>query len=151
MIEAATFPADDFDAPDEPWFVEKKDRDPRSEFTRQNAFVNHMRRLAPAVIVYAVPNGARLSDWQKLRRWGEGAVAGALDLEIKWKPGRCFVAEFKDGKGMPDKAQRDMLNRLYRAGVPCGVYRSKETLMQHLRAAGAPFISREEVLYAGRE
>lgn len=148
MIEAAfaDFPEDDFDRPDEPWFKEAPDKDPRDEFARQSAFVNALRKQAPAVIIYAVPNGGRLSDWQKIRRWREGAVDGALDLEIKWKPTGgergLFVAEFKDGRKGPDKAQRDMLNRLYRAGVPCGVYRQPETLLEHLRAAGAPF-SRE--------
>jgi hypothetical protein len=145
MIEALAidFPADDFDAPDEPWFCEPKDKDPAPEFNRQSAFVAQVRKLAPAVIVYACPNGGKLSDWQKIRRWREGAVDGALDLELKWKPTRpddrgLFVAEFKDGRKMPDRAQRDMLNRLYRAGVPCGVYRRSATLIEHLRAAGAP-------------
>lgn len=140
MATAFDLPADDFDAPDENWFIEPKDKDPRDEFARQSAFVNFMRKHSSA-IVYAVPNGARLSTWQKLRRWREGAVAGALDLEIKWAPGRCFVAEFKDGRGMPDRDQRDMLNRLYRAGVPCGVYRTAEVLVEHLRALGCPFLT----------
>jgi hypothetical protein len=143
MIEVDfQFPADDFDRPDEPWFIEAKDSDPRDEFARQSAFVNHMRKHSPA-IVYAVPNGGRLSPWQKIRRWREGAVDGALDLEIKWLPTKgergLFVAEFKDGRKVPDKAQRVMLNGLFRAGVPCGVYRNAETLVAHLRAAGCPF------------
>lgn len=145
MIEAVDiFPADDFAQPDSPWFCEKKDRSPISEFARQSAFVAWMRKNAPHVIVYAVPNGARLTDWQKIRRWREGAVDGASDLVVlwapqePWEPGRCFIAEFKDGTKMPDKAQREFLNRLYRAGVPCGVYRNGRTLVEALKAAGAP-------------
>lgn len=140
MASAFDLPADDFDLPDEPWFCEAKDKDPRDEFARQSAFVNFMKKNAPSAIVYACPNGGRLSDWQKVRRWREGATDGALDLEIKWKPGQCFVAEFKDGRKMPDKAQREMLNRLYRAEVRCGVYRTPETLVAHLRDAGCPFL-----------
>jgi hypothetical protein len=133
----AHIPEVDFEAPDEPWFIEAKDKDPRDEFARQAAFVAFMRKHSRA-IVYAVPNGGRLTDWQKLRRQREGQVAGALDLEIKWAGGRCFCAEFKDGQKMPFRAQRQMLNALHRAGIPCGVYRTPATLVAHLRALGCP-------------
>jgi hypothetical protein len=135
-------PADNLDAPDEPWFIEARDKDPRDEFARQSAFVNFMRKHSGA-IVYAVPNGGRLSEWQRLRRWREGAVKGALDLIVLWTPARAqdrgvFVPEFKDGREMPFREQRGMLNALYRAGVPCGVYRTARVLVAHLRAAGCP-------------
>lgn len=139
MATAFDFPADDFDAPDEPWFIEPKDKDPRDEFARQSAFVNYMRKHSSA-IVYAVPNGGKLSEWQRLRRYKEGAVAGVSDLEIKWSPGRCFIAEFKDGQKMPDRDQRAHLNRLYRAKFACGVFRKASTLIAHLRAQGCPFL-----------
>ena len=72
-------PDDNLDAPDLPWFIEARDKDPRDEFARQSAFVNFMRKHS-AAIVYAVPNGGRLSEWQRIRRWREGVVAGALWL-----------------------------------------------------------------------
>ncbi len=136
------FPADNFDAPDEPWFIQAKDRDLADEFARQSAFVNFMRKHSGAN-VYAVGNGGRFTEWQKVRRWREGVVTGALDLEIKWLPIRAgdrglFVAEFKDGQKMPFRAQRDMLNTHFRMRVPCGVYRTAAVLVEHLRALGCP-------------
>lgn len=127
------------------FYIEPKDRDKRSEFARQRAFLAYMGRNAPAVIVYAVPNAGRSSDWERLRRHAEGATRGALDLELKWRRATpeaqdCFVAEFKNGTAMPTPAQRDMLNRLHRAGHLCGVYRRPETLVAVLRAAGCPFL-----------
>ena len=133
-------PDDNLDAPDLPWFIEARDKDPRDEFARQSAFVNFMRKHS-AAIVYAVPNGGRLSEWQRIRRWREGVVAGALDLIVMWRPEKpgdrgLFVAEFKDGREMPTREQRRMLNALARYGVPCGVYRNALILVRHVRAAG---------------
>lgn len=146
MVEALTAAfAELEDRGGEPWYCEPRDKDPRSEFARQRAFLAYMGRNAPAVIVYAVPNAGRSSDWERLRRHAEGATRGALDLEIKWQRRHpyehdCFVAEFKNGTTMPTPAQRDMLNRLHRAGHLCGVYRTAGMLVEHLRAAGCPFL-----------
>jgi hypothetical protein len=142
---AADFPADDFDQPDEKWFIEDKDRDPTPEFNRQVRFLGMLHNLAPEITATAIPNAAKISDWQRIRRWREGAVAGALDLDLTWRPTRpgdrgCFFAEFKDGQRMPDVDQRRRLNTLTRQGHGCGVYRNAETLIRHLRAAGAPFL-----------
>jgi hypothetical protein len=128
-----------------PWFIEPKDKDPTPEFNRQVRFLGMLKNLAPAVSATAIPNAAKISDWQRIRRWREGAVAGALDLDLTWKPTRpgdrgVFFAEFKDKDGMPTVEQRRRLNALYRQGHGCGVYRRAETLLEHLRAAGAPFL-----------
>jgi hypothetical protein len=131
---------------DEPWFIEAKDADPRDEFARQVAFLSMMATIAPAVDCLAIPNAGKGSDWERLRRWREGARAGALDLQMTWKPSATtrgiFFAEFKDGEKPPTKGQRDRLNLYYRQGHSCGVYRRPETLIAHLRDAGAPFIDR---------
>lgn len=125
---------------DAPWFLEPRDDDPAPEFDRQRAFVNQMARIAPSIDVLAIPNAGKSSDWERLRRHAEGARRGALDLIITWNRGVMF-AEFKDGKGMPTKDQRERLNRYYRQGHHCGVYRKPETLIAHLRSLGAPFLS----------
>jgi hypothetical protein len=65
---------------DEPWFIEPKDKDPRSESQRQRAFLSDLSRLAPAVSAFAVPNAGKRSDWERLERWREGARKGVLDL-----------------------------------------------------------------------
>jgi hypothetical protein len=142
---AFDFPADDFDQPDEPWFIERKDRDPTPEFNRQMRFLSRLHALAPAVDAIAIPNAAKGSDWERIRRYREGARAGALDLLITWRPTRpddrgVYFPEFKNGQKMPDRDQRDRLNLHFRQGHGCGVYRRAETLLEHLRAAGAPFL-----------
>lgn len=121
------------------WFIEPKDRDPASEFTRQTRFLAMLARQAPAVKARAFANGGKRTEWEKVRKWREGMVAGSLDLVIRWNHG-TFWAEFKDGKGMPSAAQIDELNSLTRDGFRCGVYRTPETLLAHLRDAGAPFL-----------
>lgn len=143
MASAFDFPADDLNRPDEPWFIQAKDNDPAGEFARQQAFVNFIEKHAPGVDVFAVPNASRGSDWERIRRWKEGARRGALDLVVTWQPTRpgdrgVFFPEFKDGTKGPDKDQRARLNRYFRMGHGCGVYRTKEVLLEHLRRAGAP-------------
>ena len=129
---------------DEPWFIEPKDDDPAPELKRQMAFLSMLARLGPACDAVAIPNAGKSSDWERIQRWKEGARAGALDLLITWSVGMpghgVFLAEFKDGKKMPTPAQRDRLNTYFRQGHGCGVYRNGETLIAHLRAAGAPIL-----------
>lgn len=120
------------------WFCEPRDKEPRSEFERQRAFVNYMRRNAPSVMVVAVPNGSKGSDWEKIRKWQEGAITGMTDLAILWRSG-VFLPEFKDGTSMPRKSQCDVICRLHAMGFRTGVYRQPATLIAHLRDAGAPF------------
>lgn len=132
---------------DEPWFCEESDDDPMPELNRQMLFLSRLKVLAPAVEAVAIPNAGKRSDWERIQRWKEGARAGMLDLDITWKPTRhddrgFFSAEFKDGKKPPTRQQRDRLNLLYRQGHGCGVYRNPDTLLRHLREAGAPFVGR---------
>jgi hypothetical protein len=138
---------------DEPWFCEPKDRDPAPEIDRQGLFLSRLLHMAPSCHVIAVPNAGRRSNWEALQRHREGMRGGALDLVITWKrnwdlPGDngVYFAEFKNGTKMPSQAQRDELNLLYRQGHHCGVYRKPDTLLAHLKAAGAPFITRENRL-----
>lgn len=132
-------PADDFEQPDLPWFLEPKDTNPASELRRQTLFLSRAAARCPGVDVLAIPNAGKRSDWERIQRWREGARAGALDLVLTW-PGGVFFAEMKDGKGMPTRAQRDRLNRYHRQGHHCGVYRNADTLLEHLQRAGAPFL-----------
>lgn len=139
---------DDLEAEaDEPWFIEARDKDGASEIQRQALFLSRLKILAPAVDALAIPNAGKSTDWERLQRHREGARRGALDLMITWKPTLpadrgVFLAEFKSGTGMPSKDQRERLNRYFRMGHHCGVYRKPDTLLAHLRAAGAPFIGR---------
>lgn len=130
---------------DEPWFIERRDRDPTPEFDRQKLFLKLLKKYAPAVDAVAIPNSGKLTDWERIRRWNEGARRGALDLIMTWKPTKpgdrgVFFAEFKSGDGMPTVDQRERLNSYFRMGHGCGVYRKPETLLVHLYRAGAPFL-----------
>jgi hypothetical protein len=140
VVDAASF-LELEDAADEPWFIEPKDKDPASEIKRQSLFLSRLKILAPAVDALAIPNAGKSTDWQRIQRWREDARRGALDLVITWETD-VFFAEFKDGDGMPTKDQRERLNRYYRMGHKCGVYRNPDTLLEHLRGLGAPFIGR---------
>jgi hypothetical protein len=128
------------DVADEPWFIEPTDSDSTPELKRQMLFLSRLKALAPAVDAVAIPNAGKRSDWERIQRWREGARRGALDLVIAWATG-VFFAEFKDGKGSPTPEQRERLNRYFRMGHHCGVYRKPDTLLAHLRAAGAPFLA----------
>ena len=128
--------------PDEPWFIEPRDRSDQSERARQIAFVSWMRVHAPEVRIMAVPNGYLRTDWQRTTAKREGVSKGALDLWCFWSGNGRHVSEWKDGTGMPDADQRAWLNFLYRDGYPCGVYRNRATLIGHLIDLGAPIVGR---------
>jgi hypothetical protein len=122
-------------------FCEPKDGDPASEWQRQRLFLKLAKQLCPRVLVFAVPNAGRRSQWEANKAKGEGLRAGVCDLILVW-PGSVFFAEFKAGKSMPKPAQVEFLNAMAMRCHHCGVYRKPETLIEHLRAAGAPFVGR---------
>lgn len=122
-------------------FIEPRDKDPASEYKRQRLFLSRLATMAPAVRAWHVPNEGRRSEFERLNQWRLGTRKGVLDLTIVWNHG-VFFAEMKNGRDMPDKAQCGWLNWLHTAGFRCGVYRRADTLLAHLRDAGAPFIGR---------
>lgn len=134
----ATIERDDKAAP--LFFIEPKDALGISESKRQIAFVSWMRVHAPAVKVVSSANGFLATDWQRTKAKREGMDAGAADLAIYWGQRECFLPEFKDGKADVPQHQIDWLNWMHLAGFPVGVYRTRATLIAHLKAAGAPII-----------
>lgn len=125
------------DASHAPWFVEETDKDTASEEYRQRVAIADLAKVAPAVIVWAVPNGSKRTPWEAGKAKREGMKAGTPDLTLAW-PGGAAFAEFKSGKGKPSEAQCDMLDRLYRAGHHCGVFRTSVGLLNWLASIGAP-------------
>ena len=128
---------DPLDEPDLDWFHEPRDKKPASEYQRQRTFLASIARLAPGAIVWAVPNGSKDTDWQRMRKTKEGARAGVPDLTIVWSGGCAFI-EMKGGQTPVSKPQRAMLNRLYRAGQHCGVFRDPFLALDYLRSVGCP-------------
>ena len=124
---------------DAPWFIEPRDKDPRSEEARQMAVLRDARILCPAVVIFSVPNAGRRTQWEVNKAKREGLRAGVCDLVCVWNRGVAFI-EMKDGQKMPTPAQRDFLNSLQRAGHWCGVFRQEKTVLDFLRQAGAPFL-----------
>jgi hypothetical protein len=98
-----------------------------------------IHRLGPKCVAWAVPNGGKQSDWERIRGWKSGTVTGALDITVLW-PGGCAFIEMKSGSGAVSPGQRDMLNRLRRAGHSCAVFRKPETALDWLRSIGAPIM-----------
>lgn len=138
------------DGPDEPWFIEPKDRLAASEETRQRTFLAMLSKTAPRVIVWAVPNAAKRTKWAAGKAKREGMRKGALDLTLTWSngigenaiPGSAYI-EFKNGKEPPTPEQRALLNQLYRQRHHCGVFRTADCAITFLKRAGAPFIDRQ--------
>jgi hypothetical protein len=48
-------------------------------------------------MLHSVPNGANISDMERQKMIGTGLVAGAADLELKWKPRMIAHIEMKNG------------------------------------------------------
>lgn len=117
-------------------YVEPKDSGDTREFTRQQALVSFLRRHAPRLIVFAIPNATR-GDWSKIRQQKEGAIYGAPDLCLTWAGGVAFI-EMKDATGKPDDRQIEFLNRLHAQGHPVAVCRTRDAAVNWLRHVGAP-------------
>lgn len=140
MNAFAYFPAD-IEA-DEAWHIDPKDKLGLSEEKRQIAVLRDLHMCAPSIMVWAVPNGIRCSEWSARKAKREGLKAGTPDLTVVWNRGVAFV-EMKDGTGMPDANQREALNRLCRAGHHCGVFRTSESVLRWLKGIGAPVMLRD--------
>jgi hypothetical protein len=127
-------------------YVQPRDKGDAREFTRQMALVNWLRRHAPKIIVFAIPNATR-GDWSKIRQQREGAIYGAPDLCLTWPTDKvsggiggagCAFIEMKDGAGKPEDRQIEFLNRLARQGHHVAVCRSLDAAVTWLHSVGAP-------------
>lgn len=132
---------------DEPWHLDPKDKNPADETSRQSSFLRDAHIICPGVDIVAVPNAGKRTRWEQYQRTREGMRKGALDLFCTWEPTRpgdrgFAVLEFKNGRDIPDRNQRDRLNMYYRQGHHCGVFRSATSALAFLKRAGAPFIDR---------
>lgn len=117
--------------------IDPRDRFPLPEEDRQAALLSELRRRAPGVTVWAVPNGGKRTRWAASKAKREGMRKGAPDLTITWNRGVAFV-EMKNGTDKPDADQVLLLNALYRAGHHVGVFRTAASAVAWLIERGAP-------------
>jgi hypothetical protein len=96
-----------------------------------------LAKVAPKVRSVATPNGARRTMWEAHKSKAEGLAKGFPDATVIWPGGVAFV-EIKARSGQPSVDQISWLNWLHQAGFPCGVFRSVDSALDFLRAAGAP-------------
>lgn len=71
------------------------------------------------------------------RRKRRGCLAGWPDIQIIWS-GRTYLIELKAPGGSLSPVQRDMHERIERAGVPVAVCRSVDGVLNYLSACGLP-------------
>lgn len=104
----------------------RKPRHPESEL--QRACVRWFRMQYPQYLLFHVPNGGKRNAREAARFKAEGVVPGIPDLFLA--VGRhgfhgLFI-EMKAGKNTTTPEQKEMMERLYRAGYSCAVCRSFE-------------------------
>lgn len=114
-------------------YVEPKDRGTASENQRQWAWVKFMRQHAKRVLVHGIPNGTNIASnagRAKVKR--EGLYTGFPDNGAVWTGCTAYL-EWKNGRGMPDDAQIECINRLVEMGHPVAVVRTMEGAAWWLR------------------
>lgn len=112
-----------------------------SEIAIQTLFRGRAKIMCPRVLIVAVPNAAKRSQWAITQAKREGIAPGFPDLMCIW-PGKTAYIEFKARAGSLSESQREWMERLTRYGFPAGVFRHPDTALAFLRANGAPFIDR---------
>lgn len=117
--------------------IEPRDKGAASEIERQTRFLGLLRIAAPAVMVWAVPNGHNRGLKDRVKAKKEGLRAGVPDLTLAWNHGVGFL-EFKSATGAPDANQIDLLNYLTDCGHHCAVVRTPEFALWLLAEWGAP-------------
>lgn len=118
------------------FYIEPRDKDPRSETDRQQEGVTRARKAG--LYVCAILNGEKRGQWALNLARKLGAWWGFPDC-IVFGPGRFIaIAEWKDGTEQPKQHQVDCMNLLHRLGFPVAVFRTADGFMNWLAQIGAP-------------
>lgn len=107
-----------------------------SEHKIQSAIMTHIRRIAPDVFAYAIPNGGgrSLTEGRKLK--AEGVRAGVPDLGLILPDGRAAFIEVKKADGRLGGLQAGFRDLCARRGVPWALARCVEDVEQAFHAWG---------------
>lgn len=73
----------------------------------------HFRHLS---MMHSVPNGANVSDGERMKFTATGLVSGAADLELKWAPRMLAHIEMKNGPKDLDPKQKIFKARIEALG-----------------------------------
>lgn len=111
----------------------------KSELQIQIAFRNQMKKLAPDVMIVAIPNEGKRSKWEAIKRGREGLYPGFPDIMVLYD-GKCRFIEFKAGTGALSDNQIDCFNALVARNHTIGVFRSADTAIEWLRRTGVPIL-----------
>lgn len=93
--------------------------------------------LAPEVVCWS-SESRYVGRLEGARRRARGVVAGTPDMTFYWPHAAVALVELKVKGSYPDEDQRALHKRLRDAGVPVGVCRSLDELVQFLREQGCP-------------
>lgn len=109
-----------------------------SEHKIQSAIMTHIRRIAPDVFAYAIPNGGgrSLSEGRKLK--AEGVRAGVPDLGLILPDGRAAFIEVKKADGRLSALQTGFRDLCARRGVPWALARCLDDVDQAFASWGVP-------------
>lgn len=96
---------------------------------------NALRYSLPADAVFISHENRQNGIREGARRKRRGCLAGWPDIQIIWNS-RTYLIELKAPGGSLSSVQRDMHERIERAGVPVAVCRSVDGVLNYLSACG---------------
>lgn len=118
------------------FFVEPRDKDPRTELQRVKAFRRLFRKHFPGARIVAVPNGGVRSQRALNQANSEGAAWGFPDMLAIGSTPFIPIMEWKSGTGALKPHQIDWLNWLHGRGHIVGVFRQPVTAIEWLFERG---------------
>lgn len=124
----------------------------RPELARQKAFIAFLRKRAPLVSAFAIPNAAKRGMKAMNQAQGEGMRTGAFDTCVGWDVDDSTIpdaarsiafCEFKgfsaDGRpGKLSNAQIEFGNEWHRKGHAVACFYTASAALSWLRSLGAP-------------
>jgi hypothetical protein len=114
-------------------------RDANAEARLQgNDVLPYLRRVAPDVMVFHIPNGGLRGKREAARLKWQGVLAGLPDLCLIAPVGRVFFMELKTKTGRLSADQKAIHGWLSAIGVSCAVIRSIDDARNALKAWGIP-------------
>lgn len=121
--------------------VEPKDKGEASEVERQARFRDDLRKIAPSVMSWGVPNAGKRGFKAQSRSKKEGLTSGVHDEHYAWNHGLAIL-EWKDGKGSLSQNQIEWGNAMVDRGFRVACVRTPEFALALFAEWGAPIIAR---------